>query len=317
MSSQVTTAQAIGGEVQSRTRREIATPDGVAFTVAVADLGSRLAAAMIDVFIILFVSTSLVILFLLLIGVNLFTGDGVTFVFRYGGLAFALISFVNFLIRLLYFPALEYARRGQTIGKSVLGLRVIDRRGGPLTLEAVIARNVLREIEFWLPVMVLLMGGGIGRDVGTNLWAMLFLGCVAILPFTNKERMRGGDMLAGTWVIAEPRIVLLPELSRQTGGFSRLELGHYGVKELEVLAGVLRENRPHAEELRRNVADRIRKRIGVDADTTIDDKQFLENFYSALREHLERQKIVTGHAPADKSATRAGTPTGGTQVEQK
>ena len=41
--------------------------------------------------------------------------------------------------------------RGITPGKRVFGLRVIDRGGGALRADAVIARNLMREIEVFLP----------------------------------------------------------------------------------------------------------------------------------------------------------------------
>ena len=63
-----------------------------------------------------------------------------------------LLVIFAFLARYGYFLAFELGPRGATPGKRLIGIRVASRDGGRLTAEAVIARNLLRDIELFLPL---------------------------------------------------------------------------------------------------------------------------------------------------------------------
>ena len=132
-----------------RRRRDIITPEGVSIPVELADYGERLGAFFID-WVIWAVATILIYLpIILLIG-------------KAGGIliAISIALFVGFIIRNLYFVYFEIAWRGATPGKRAVGLRVIDRQGGPLLPTAVIARNLTREVEMFLPLGILMSGAG-------------------------------------------------------------------------------------------------------------------------------------------------------------
>ncbi len=136
-----------------RRRREIVTPEGVAIPVELADYGERLSAFFLDVALQL---ASIIVIFVSLAVVARKTdsASGLT-----AEIAVALVLFIYFLIRNLYFIFFEIAWRGATPGKRVVGLRVIDRNGGPLLPTAVIARNLTREVEMFLPLGILISGG--------------------------------------------------------------------------------------------------------------------------------------------------------------
>ena len=51
------------------------------------------------------------------------------------------------LMQLLYFPLFEYLMRGQTPGKLLLGLSVINRAGQPPSLLQALLRGITRPIE--------------------------------------------------------------------------------------------------------------------------------------------------------------------------
>ena len=130
-------------------------------------------------------------------------------------------------------------------------LRVVNRRGGTLTPAAVIGRNLMREVELFLPLSIAMAGD---RVISTGLWTYIatavWVGVLAVLPLFNRDRLRAGDMVAGTWVVVEPKPVLLPDLVAAQGGqrgaaeagyrFTAQQLVVYGVKELQVLEEVLR-----------------------------------------------------------------------------
>ena len=55
-----------------------------------------------------------------------------------------------------------------TIGKRTAGIRVIARDGGPLGAGAVFARNLTRDLEFFLPLTALVQPRLIVQDAPTG-----------------------------------------------------------------------------------------------------------------------------------------------------
>ena len=88
-----------------------------------------------------------------------------------------------FVISAGYGIGCEYWQRGQTLGKWLLGLRVIDLSGLDLQFSQVAVRNILRPVDM-LPFFGL-------------------TGAVAI--FATHRRQRLGDLAAGTVVTRTPR----------------------------------------------------------------------------------------------------------------
>ena len=62
---------------------------------------------------------------------------------------------ISFLLRSFYFTFFELRWKGATPGKRSLGLRVIDAHGGALSSDAVLVRNLTREVEVFLPLAAL------------------------------------------------------------------------------------------------------------------------------------------------------------------
>jgi uncharacterized RDD family membrane protein YckC len=274
-------------------KREIVTPEGVSVTVEIADYGERLVAFVIDLAIWILLTIAIYVPILSLIG-------------RTGGslIAISIALFIGFLIRNLYFIYFELAWRGATPGKRITGLRVIDRGGGPLVASAVIARNLTREVEMFIPLGVLLHGQSADGTFDWNelaivAWVMF---CLAI-PATNRDRMRGGDLIAGTIVISLPKVALLSDLVERTlqFTFTPAQLQAYGAFELQVLEELLR--RPQSKEsaqVLEEVCDKICRKIGfTGAVPRSNVVAFLRDFYTAERAYLEREQLY-GKARADK-----------------
>ena len=209
-----------------------------------------------------------------------------------------------FALRNFYFIAFELGPKAATPGKRVMGLRVAARNGGRLTSEMVFARNAMREIEVFLPLSFTAPGTGVDGWISLAgfVWGMIFL----LFPLFNKDRLRAGDMIAGTWVMKTPRQKLLEDIAAQGEAqlakglaFSREELGVYGVHELHVLENVLRLSRKEAVT---EVAAQIRQKIGRDRDKDFAERDFLAAYYAALRRHLEGQ-LVMGVRRKDKHDT--------------
>lgn len=280
-------------------RRLVETPEGVRIAVELADLGSRAVALLVDL-IVIFCSAAATVLFATWVFAVAFGSE----------LATALGMLAFFFFRGPYFLFFELRWRGQTPGKRLLGLRVVDRHGGALSASGLAARNLMREVEVFLPLSLL---ANVGSGDPMFLAALVWAGVFALLPMFNRDRLRLGDMIGGTWVIAVPPLALGQDLAaRDPVGdyrFAKAQLDRYGIAELQVLEQVLRGSKETAagRETRREVAKRICRRIG--ADEPIDRRgvdAFLAAYYAALREHLERLALF-GERRADKRATERGS----------
>jgi uncharacterized RDD family membrane protein YckC len=279
-----------------RRRREIVTPEGVPITVDLADYGERLSAFFIDWVIWMLAMIAVYLPIILLIG----SAGSVR-------IAVSIALFLGFLIRNLYFVYFEIAWRGATPGKRSVGLRVIDRHGGPLLPTAVIARNLTREVEMFLPLGILLSGGrsasgGIDwESLSLAVWMLFF----AVLPAINRDRMRGGDLIAGTIVIALPKRALSSDLveERLEFTFTEPQLRAYGAFELQVLEELLRRpDLPDSKKVLNEVCDKICRKISWTGSVPPDQVVlFLRDFYTAERAFLEREQLF-GKGRADKYA---------------
>ena len=283
--------QAILHRAEAAKRRSLITPEGVDLSLKLADIGQRIPAFLLD----------------LLIMVGMLTG--LTIVCAIGaftiGLTSAEIAVVIwllgfFLLRNFYFVLMEMGPRAATFGKRVCGLRVVARSGERLTADRVIARNMMREIEFYLPVSFLFYNGAEGSaDALTSLAGLAWTGLFLFFPMFNKDKMRVGDLLAGTWVVSAPRRKLTVDLAydQASGGrhFTDAQLDVYGVFELQTLEQVLRDDRAEAIE---TVAETIRFKLGLAPDDG-GDRAFLTAYYDAARARMERG-LLFGKRRADK-----------------
>lgn len=275
--------------------RPLITPEGVDLKVKLADAGARASAFLLDVVIIVAaaVAVTLVVIF----------GLGGLGVKEAEPLFIVWIIFI-FLLRNVYFIAFEAGRRAATPGKRIVGVRVASRGGAGLTLDQVIARNLMREIEVFLPLSILAARGGAGvadtlSTIFGLVWALLF----SLFLLFNRDRLRIGDLLAGTWVVEAPKLKLLEDLSQRQDPvakrihFNPAQLDAYGIAELHKLEEVLRRDDYSAVKA---VAETIGRKIGANVEP-IDSKAFLTAYYGDLRAHLER-KLLLGNRKADKHA---------------
>ena len=292
-------------DATDRALREIVTPEGVAITVRLADRGERVAALIIDLMVIAGVALVLALAFFLAVSAGGGSGDG--------WLA-SIGLLVWFALRSFYVIALELRWQGKTVGKRALGLRVIDRAGGRLGADAVFARNLMREVEVFIPISLLFADSTVGLELWVQLCTIVWAAVFVLLPLFNRDRLRAGDIVAGTWVVAAPKTALLPDMATAAADhaearaadvpapyvFTVEQLEAYGIYELQTLEAVLRQDGPDVGETREVVCERIRHKIGwPETDTPVDADRFLEAFYAALRARLEN-RMLFGHRREDK-----------------
>ena len=303
---------------KARRTREVVTAEGLRLTLTLAPRGSRVAALLID----------LVMMFMVMLATGVVLS-------RLSHGAFAgvrkpqnaglqgLIETLQvlwilalFLVPNVWFVWFELGARGATPGKRLLGIRIAARpaRDGTaarLKAEAVIARNLLRNIELFMPVVFIAGALNAGSDTTLAGWAALvWFGIFALFPFLNRDALRGGDVIAGTWVVEVPRHRLGDAMSLGQGAqgistltgaqyrFSEAELAIYGEYELQVLERVLRDTSQAQAKALEDVAQAICTKIGWTSGAG-DERAFLEAYYTQLRARLETGMRL-GERKADK-----------------
>jgi uncharacterized RDD family membrane protein YckC len=160
----------------------IRTPEGIVFSQILAGPATRFVAALIDI--------------LCVLAINSAVGAALGLLQVVGpGIAQAAITVGYFAISIGYGILLEWAWRGQTVGKKLCRLRVVDAEGMRLQFDQIVTRNLLRAIDM-LPIFYFV--GGI------SCW------------FSPKCQ-RLGDIAANTIVVRTPR-VSEPDLDQLLSG---------------------------------------------------------------------------------------------------
>lgn len=298
-------------------RRVLITPEGIALPIKLASRGSRFGALLIDLLIIAasIIAVTLALVFIARgVAPDLFNKVGKDDAQIPAAIEFLIIVYIviSFLFRYGYFLFFELGPRGATPGKRMTGIRIAARDGGRLSTEMVLARNLVRDIEIALPLAALF---SLGSDESLSKWPMAaWLLVFALFPFFNRDRLRAGDLIAGTWVLEAPRKKL--EAAMSTGQaaatgtsyttgvsykFGDDELAIYGEYELQTLERVLREDR---NEAMLAVHEAICRKLGWSPGTG-DERAFLEAYYTQLRARLEAGMRM-GKRKADKFAHGGG-----------
>jgi uncharacterized RDD family membrane protein YckC len=158
------------------------TPEGIVFALPLAGPVSRLLAWSVDVACIGVASEVLGRLF-----------NSIGIINREFAQATYILAY--FVLSIGYGIACEWFLRGQTLGKRVLGLRVMDEQALRLEFSQVAVRNLLRVVDA-LPLLY--MVGGIA--------------CLL-----NRRSQRLGDLAANTIVVRNPEITQ-PDLEQLLGG---------------------------------------------------------------------------------------------------
>lgn len=158
----------------------ISTPERVAFQYPIAGIGSRFLAQAIDL-----------IVFGLLALVIGIAAAAFGAVFHNSQLALLLWLLLSFCLIFGYFLVSEALFGGQTLGKRMLRLRVVQDRGEPIGFSQAAVRNLIRIVDF-LP---------------------FFYGIGLVALFINGRGKRLGDLAAGTLVVRERERINLYDLA--------------------------------------------------------------------------------------------------------
>jgi uncharacterized RDD family membrane protein YckC len=238
---------------------ELRTPESIVFSYELAGLGSRFLAMLADVIV------QIVIAILIVWGLASLP-HGKTAPLSSSeekwvqSFVVAIVVFFVFAIFFGYFIIFEAAWNGQTIGKRLLGIRVVRDGGYPVDFMGSLIRNLVRAAEF----------------------ALGFYALSAIVMLFSDENKRLGDYAAGTIVVRDARIEK-PEFAGagpfRTSQFTDEERA-LAARFIDRRGDLLAENRAR---LARQIADVLRPKVTDPEVKTLDDETLIERVDSALR----------------------------------
>jgi uncharacterized RDD family membrane protein YckC len=257
----------------------IDTPELVSIEMPLAGIGSRFIALLVDYLIWIAGLVVLIILATILLpAVKTFSRISAQW-------AEAIVIFLIFLINWGYFTLFEAFWNGQTPGKRIARIRVIQRSGRSIGLLESMARNLVRYVD-QLP---------------------FFYGVGVIAMFATRQHQRLGDLAAGTLVVRdrEPESPMWGEMGTRTftaqlfspppvqephmavtlpaNGIARLTSG-----DLEVLEGFLARrldmNMGTRQALAARIAAAVQSKSGLAVPEGVSVETFLEAAARMLRD---------------------------------
>jgi uncharacterized RDD family membrane protein YckC len=200
------------------------------------------------------------------------------------------IFILFFLPILLYHVVFEITMNGQSIGKRIMRLRVVDENGGRPGISQYLIRWLLRISDVWIIfiVIILISSPYWFRDAQSAfiiLAALAFLITDIILIVSSKKGQRIGDILARTIVIRINTKADIEDTVFQEVADSYIpvfpEIMKLGDKDINAIKSILDTSKKKGDfNLAANAADKIKNHLNI--KTALSPFDFLE---TALKDY--------------------------------
>lgn len=123
-----------------------------------------------------------------------------------GGIDAYAIFLLLILPVILYHIVLEVTMNGQSLGKKIMGIRVVNEIGGRPSISQFLIRWLLRVSDLWMMIIfyLLLSDPNLFRDADSTFLVLAALGFLVtdiVLVVSTKKGQRIGDILAKTILI--------------------------------------------------------------------------------------------------------------------
>lgn len=242
---------------------DIVTPENISFRYRVAGPFRRLPAFLIDLM--LRVGVWMALMFLLGIADLIDIFDS--------AFGVAVILILIFIMEWLYGGLLETFWNGQTVGKRVMGIRVLSTDGQPINGLQAMMRNILRFAD----MMPLIPFAAVFDQPSALPIPTFVIGLVA--PLLNQRFQRLGDIVCGTMVVIEEKGLMfeaakiddprVPQLAAELpAGFS------VSRTMARALATYVDRRHlftpPRRREIARHIGEPLIRRFGLQPDTSYD-----------------------------------------------
>ncbi len=187
------------------------------------------------------------------------------------GLIIAVFLLAHFAVEFGYFIVWEMLANGRSLGKYIIGLRVVRRDGMPIDLRASIVRNLMRIVDM-LPEYYV-------------------VGLISMVLSPSGERL--GDHVAGTIVIRLDRPQEAPEIAPREGvtapALTRQQIARIGPRELQLIRATIRRAESLPDERRAailaEVAETMRSRLELAEVPSDDQLGFLRDLLAAAERY--------------------------------
>lgn len=205
-----------------------------------------------------------------------------------GGKAFLLL-----LPIMVYHVVLEILLNGQSLGKKVMGIRVVSENGGKESISQAIIRWMLRISDLWLVLLFfylvsVISEGGSGLQIFFTLLLIGFVILEIILSVSSKKGQRLGDMLAGTILVRTHQRTDIRETVFQEVADSYVPsfpaIMQLSDKDINAIKSILETARRKGDfSMAENASNKIKAHLGIDAamspfdflDTLLKDYNYL------------------------------------------
>ena len=176
--------------------------------------------------------------------------------------AMAVLIAFGFIVYSGYFGIFESVWRGQTPGKRLVGLRVIDISGRPVTVYAAVIRNLVRIVD--------------------QMPGVYAIAIVSVLVTRRQQRL--GDLAAGTVVVHERLETAAPSATALTSA-SRHGAHRLGREEIVLIEEFLRRRDELDSWVRLETARRIARRMAttLELGPVEDEERLLEQLAAEYR----------------------------------
>lgn len=244
---------------------DVVTPENISFQYQVAGPFRRLPAFVIDLLVRVGLWAAILIFSMMLLSqLNV----GLASI----GIAVWIVAW--FILEWFYGGILETFWNGQTIGKRLLGMRVLRTDGQPINGFQAVARNILRLVDL-MPLIPL----GVWEDTqGPWIMPTCLIGLATSLM--NRRYQRLGDLVCGTMVVVEQRRALsraarvaddphVRQLAEQ------IPVGFAASRKLSNALGAYMERRRYLgarrrDEVASHLGEPLAARLGLPTDTNYD-----------------------------------------------
>jgi uncharacterized RDD family membrane protein YckC len=205
-------------------RLSIDTPENILLDADIAGFGTRCIAAILDYLLLLVAMIVIGLLYLQSVPMGDRDETG----------TIAILVLIQFILIAFYHLFFEFIWNGQTPGKRWVGIRVVQSNGLPVTVSAVLIRNLVRLFDF-LP---------------------FFYAIGLLVMFASKHTQRLGDLAARTIVIRERRSLTLNTVKED------LSVSYHYITPIDPIPAHVQIDSLTAED-RRAIIDFLRRRYNL------------------------------------------------------
>jgi uncharacterized RDD family membrane protein YckC len=193
------------------------------------------------------------------------------------------VGLLLFLPIMLYHITCELLMNGQSFGKKIMALRVVDEKGGKASISQFLIRWLLRVSDLWAVILLILLIQMANTGRYDNIFILLlglgFLIVDIVLVVSSRKGQRIGDLLAHTILIRTNTTSSIEETVFQEVADSYVpsfpEIMRLSDKDINAIKSILETARKKGDfNMAANASEKIKSHLKIDSSMSPFD--FLE-----------------------------------------